>query len=73
MIPLHLILILDPSQPKCEFDRYYYPPLPLQVGIDFDYTVSLCIGSCSFVFTGFRVGEFEFQVRLLGFDQNLSR
>ena len=66
----HVILTLDPSQPKCEFDQYYYPPLPLK--IDFDYTVSLCIGSCLFIVIGFRMGEFEGQVRLLGFDQNSS-
>ena len=66
----HVILTLDPSQPKCEFDQYYYPPLPLK--IDFHYTVSLCIGSCLFIVIGFRMGEFEGQVRLLGFDQNSS-
>ena len=67
---LHVVLTLDPSQPKCEFNRHYYPLLPLQN--DFHYSVSLCIGSCLFIVIGFRMGEFEGQVRLLGFDQNSS-
>ena len=59
MIPLQVILTLGPSQPKCEFDPIHYPPLPLRMGIDFHYTVSLCIGSCLFIVIGFRMGEFE--------------
>ena len=67
-IPLHIISTLDPSQPKCKFEQFHYPPLPLQ--INFDYTVSLGIEGCLFIVVGFRTGEFKGQVRLFGFDQN---
>ena len=64
---LHLVIhTLDPSQSS---HLYYYSPLPGQ--IDYDYTVSFCIGSYLLIVER-GLGEFEGQVRLLSLDQNAS-